>query len=107
MGLGRRQMKTRHVLAVDPQGHLINQSLQITAYDQAFHRVESVVAAKKALSKYYCSVGLVVFDSLTPAFQDDIELLIAASPHDRVDCTCFAKNTGGEGISVIRIERLS
>ena len=72
-------MKTRHVLAVDPQGHLINQSLQITAYDQAFHRVESVVAAKKALSKYYCSVGLVVFDSLTPAFQDDIELLIAAS----------------------------
>jgi DNA-binding NtrC family response regulator len=73
-------MKTRHILAVDPQGQLSNQSLQITAYDQAFHRVESVVAAKKALSKYYCSVGLVVFDSLTPAFQDDIELLIATSP---------------------------
>ncbi|MGB7503567.1 MAG: hypothetical protein WBM25_14340, partial [Azonexus sp.] len=70
-------MKTRYVLAVDPQGHLSNQSFRITADDQELHCVESVVAAKKVLAKIYCSVGLIVFDSLTPAFQDDIELLIA------------------------------
>ena len=73
-------MKTRHVLAIDPQGHLSNQKFQLMADNQVLHCVESVAAAKKVLAKDYCSVGLVVFDSLTPAFQDDIELLIAASP---------------------------
>ncbi|MGA9396244.1 MAG: VpsR-related response regulator, partial [Azonexus sp.] len=73
-------MKTRHLLAIDPQGHLSNQPLQMAADDQTVHCVDSVVAAKKVLAKNYCSVGLVVFESLAPTFQDDIELLIAANP---------------------------
>ena len=73
-------MKTRHVLAIDPQGHLRNQKLQLVADDQVLHCVESVVAAKKILAKNYCSVGLVVFESLTPTFQDDIEQLFLATP---------------------------
>ena len=72
-------MKTRHVLAIDPQGHLSSQPLQITADDQALHCVESVAAAKKVLAKSHCSVGLVVFDSFSPEFQDEIEKLIAAT----------------------------
>ena len=73
-------MKTRHVLAIDPQGHLTSQALEITADDQMLHCVESVAVAKKILAKNYCSVGLVVFDSLSPVFQDEIERLIAATP---------------------------
>jgi len=73
-------MKTRHVLAIDPQGHLSSQPLQITAEDQALHCVESVAAAKKILARNHCSVGLVVFDSFSPEFQDEIEKLIAATP---------------------------
>lgn len=73
-------MKTRNVLTIDLQGHLSSQTLRIKADDQAFHCTQSVAAAKKILAKYYCSVGLVVFDSLAPGFQDEIEKLIAANP---------------------------
>lgn len=73
-------MKTRHVLAIDPHGCLEGQLLQVTADDQALHCVASVAAAKKTLSKNYCSVGLVAFDSWAPEFQEELEQLIAAAP---------------------------
>lgn len=77
---GGRELKTRHVLAIDPHGHLGSPLPQVTADDQALHCVESVAAARKVLSKNHCSVGLVVFDSCPPTFQEDIEQLIAATP---------------------------
>lgn len=73
-------MNTRHVLAIDPQGHLASLPFVIAANDQLLHCVESVAAAKKILAKDYCSVGLIVIDSLGPVFQGDIEKLIAANP---------------------------
>ncbi len=73
-------MKTRHVLAIDPQGHLGRQPLPITADDQALHRVDSVAAAKKILARNFCSVGLVLFDSFAPEFQDEVEKLLASTP---------------------------
>lgn len=73
-------MNTRHVLAIDPQDHLTSLAFVIAANDQVLHCVESVAAAQKTLAKNYCSVGLIVIDSLAPLFQGDIEKLIAANP---------------------------
>ena len=74
------KMKTRHVLAVDPQDHLRDQRGLISADSQVLHCAGSVAAAKEILHRNHCSVGLVVFDSLAPTFQDEIEQLISATP---------------------------
>ena len=73
-------MKTRHVLALDPQDHLGEQRVQIAADSQVLHCAGSVAAASEILQRNHCSVGLVVFDSLAPAFREEIEQLISATP---------------------------
>ena len=73
-------MNTRHVLAVDPQDHLSEQRVEIAADSQVLHCAGSVAAAGEILHRNHCSVGLVVFDSLAPAFREEIEQLISATP---------------------------
>ncbi|MBN8463719.1 MAG: sigma-54-dependent Fis family transcriptional regulator [Dechloromonas sp.] len=50
------------------------------ADSRVLHCVESVAAAKEILRANHCSVGLVVFDSPEPAFREEIEQLISATP---------------------------
>jgi len=73
-------MKTRHVLAVDPQNRLGDQRARIAADSQVLHCAGSVAAAREILHMNHCGVGLVVFDSLAPAYREEIEQLISATP---------------------------
>jgi DNA-binding NtrC family response regulator len=73
-------MKTRHVLAFDPRNRLGDQRALIAADSQVLHCAGSVVAAKEILHTNHCGVGLVVFDSLAPAYREEIEQLISATP---------------------------
>ena len=74
------KMKTWHVLAVDPQDHLRDQRILISAASQILHCAGSVAEGKEILHRDHCSVGLVVFGSLAPAFREEVEQLISATP---------------------------
>ena len=74
------KMKTRHVLALDPQNCLGDQRARIAADSQVLHCARSLAAAREILHTNHCGVGLVVFDSLAPAYREEIGQLISSTP---------------------------